>query len=174
GWAVMPTGLDDYRFNSSEAATINFRPGLEITYLLMSQWSAPGGSNWGNAANWAGGVPNAVGAVVTLGSATTAANSTLTLDGNRTLGKLTFDHTNTYLIAPGSGGTLTFNNGGLAAAEIRVLRGNHSILAALNFADQTNIDIAAGSTLTSTGATTIAAGKKITKLGDGSLNAGNI
>src|SRR5438874_6421605 len=61
GWAVMPTGLDDYRFNSSEAATLSFRPGLEITYLLMSQWNIASGSSWGNAANWAGGVPNAVG-----------------------------------------------------------------------------------------------------------------
>ena len=174
GWAVMPTGLDDYRFNSTEAATVNFRPGLEITYLLISQWSAGGGSSWGNAANWAGGVPNAVGAVVTLGDATTAGNSTIALDGSRTIGKLIFDHTNTYMIAPGTGGSLTINNGGLAPAEIRVLRGNHSILAALNIADHANVDVAAGSTLSFSGSTIVAAAKKLTKLGGGALNAANI
>ncbi|HMC11049.1 MAG TPA: DNRLRE domain-containing protein, partial [Pirellulaceae bacterium] len=174
GWAVMPTGGDDYRFNSSEAATVNFRPGLEITYLLMSQWKAAAGSSWGNAANWAGGVPNAVGAVVTLGNATTALNSTIGLDGSRTVGKLVFDHTNTYIIAPGTGGTVTINNGGLAPAEVRVLRGNHSIQAAVSVADHTNVDIAASSALTLTGSTSVAAGKRLTKIGSGKLNTANI
>ncbi|HEV8607086.1 MAG TPA: alkaline phosphatase family protein [Tepidisphaeraceae bacterium] len=174
GWAVLPTGADDYRFNSSEAATANLRPGLEITYLLMSQWSAAGGSSWGNSANWAGGVPNAVGTIVTLANSTTSANSTLTLDGSRTIGKLIFDHTNTYIIAPGAGGTLTINNGGLAPAEINVIRGNHSILAALNIADHTTVDIAAGSTLNATGAMTVDPGKKVTKQNSGTLAAGNI
>ncbi|HEV8292116.1 MAG TPA: DNRLRE domain-containing protein, partial [Tepidisphaeraceae bacterium] len=174
GWAVMPTGLDDYRFNSSEAATLNLRPGLEITYLLMSQWSAAGGSSWGNADNWAGGVPNAVGAVVTFGSSTTSANSTINLDDSRTIGKLIFDHTNTYIIAPGTGGSLTINNGGLAPAEIKLVRGNHSIQAALNLADHTNVDVAAGGTLTFSGSTSVAAEKQIAKLGGGRLNTSNI
>jgi hypothetical protein len=174
GWAVMPTGLDDYRFNSSEAATMNFRPGLEITYLLMSQWSAPGGSSWGTAANWAGGVPNAIGAVVTLGNATTSANSTLTLDGNRTVGKLTFDHTNTYIIAPGTGGTLTINNGGLAPAEVNILRGNHTIQTAVTFADHTNVNVASTSSLLLSNSATIAPGKKLTKLGAGKLTTANL
>ena len=39
------------------------------------------------------------------------------------IGKLTFDDTSSYIIAPGSGGTLTINNGGLAPGEIKVPRG---------------------------------------------------
>ncbi|HEV8378668.1 MAG TPA: alkaline phosphatase family protein, partial [Tepidisphaeraceae bacterium] len=175
GWVLNATGGDDFRFYSTDTANaVNLRPGLEITYFLISQWKSSGGSSWGNIANWNGGVPNGVGTVVNFANSITSPNATITLDGDRTVGKLSFDHTNSYIIAPGGGGTLTINNGGLAPAEIKVVRGNHSILAALNLADHANVDVSSGSTLGFSGSTTVAAGKRLTKLGAGRLNTANV
>jgi len=65
-------------------------------------------------------------AVVTLGNSTTSANSTLTLDGNSHHRQTDFRSTNSYIIAPASANT-HHQQRGLAPAEIRVHRGNHSI-----------------------------------------------
>ncbi len=64
-------------------------------------WTA-GSDNWSNAARWTNGVPNADFADVYIDNSTTATNSTVSVDGEFSLGRLTLD----------AGDTLSFNNGG--------------------------------------------------------------
>ena len=76
-------------------------------------------------------------------SAITAAR-TITIDGPKTVGKLTFDNANSYTLA--GDGPLNFDNAG-TPATINVVSGSHTISAPLA--------IAAGTTLTRTGAGTL-------------------
>ena len=61
--------------------------------------------SWSQPLNWVGGVPNAAGAEVNFWRTLTA-NRTITLDGSKTVGKLTFDSPFSYTISPGTGGSL--------------------------------------------------------------------
>ena len=69
---------------------------------------------WNEPLNWLGGVPNAAGAEVNFWRTITA-DRTISLDGSKTLGKLSFDSPFSYTIGPGTGGSLIFNNSGSAA-----------------------------------------------------------
>jgi hypothetical protein len=109
----------------------------------VAMWSSSVGGSWTTGSNWStGSAPNAQGAIAILGSATLSP-VTITLDGSQTVGTLTFNNTNGYTLAPGSGGSLTFDNtGGTGDAQIIVLSGTHSILASLTLAG-TNTAISA-------------------------------
>ncbi len=140
-------------------------------YAIGSYWLAPGGTtgagaSWNNnavavgttpsqVAGWSGGVvPNSAGATATFGPSILTTNSTITLDGNQTVGQLTFaNNTNAggvYTIAQGSGGTLTFNNNGNGAAITNYF-GNNVISAPMSFADNVYAIVANGTTLTLSG-----------------------
>src|SRR6516164_7571501 len=76
-----------------------------------SIWSNVGGGSWTAAANWTGGVPNAVSANATLGPNPPGitAPGNVTLDGNETVGSLVLNSTvggasPSYTISQGSGG----------------------------------------------------------------------
>jgi autotransporter-associated beta strand protein len=107
------------------------------------RWNVDADGNWSNSANWSGAVPNAPGAKAVFGSIITAPR-TVTVDGARTVGTLTFDNAQSYTL--GGAGPLTINGGG-AGASFEVLRGSHTISAPLS--------IAAGNTVTKSGAGTL-------------------
>jgi len=143
-----------------------------FTYASGSYWLAPGGTT-GTSASWnnnttatataatqvsgwsAGLIPNAAGATATFGASIGAVNSTITLDGNKTVGQLTFANSTygggNYTIAPGSGGTLTLNNNGLGAV-ITNYWGNNTISVPISLADNLYANISTGSSLTISGA----------------------
>ncbi|MFI5379543.1 MAG: dockerin type I domain-containing protein [Tepidisphaerales bacterium] len=143
------------------------------------QWNVDGGGSWTVPGNWIGGIPDGVGATAGfLGALQTAANApaVVTLDGSHTVGTIVFNNTTSngadprsYVIAQGSSGTLTFDNGGASPAQILVDAGTHGISAPLAFADNTNIVIAPGSDLQITGAASVAAGKTLTNQSAGTL-----
>jgi autotransporter-associated beta strand protein len=83
--------------------------------------------SWSQPLNWKGGVPNAPRAEVNFWRTNTA-NRTITLDGNKTAGKLTFDSPFSYTISPGSGGSLILANAP-SDAELTSTQGNHTISA---------------------------------------------
>jgi autotransporter-associated beta strand protein len=117
------------------------------------QWIFNGGGTWNNDARWTPFAPYTVGDKANFLDALTGPAATITLDGNRTVGTLTFDNpTGSYTIAPGSGGTLTFNNGA-PNADITVARGTHIISApvALQAATTINVTGAATDSLTLAG-----------------------
>jgi autotransporter-associated beta strand protein len=63
--------------------------------------------SWNQPLNWLGGVPNAAGAVANFWRTNTASR-TITLDGDKTVGTLTFTSPQSYTISPGTGGSLSF------------------------------------------------------------------
>src|SRR5688572_10671343 len=115
------------------------------------QWLSDGAINvngtviplsWGQPLNWIGGVPNAAGAVANFYRTNTAAR-TVTLDGNKTAGVVTFNSPASYTIAAGTGGTLVLMGSGGGPATVGVVRGDHTVAA--NVQLQTNTTFAVNS-----------------------------
>ena len=167
GWALLPTGADDYAFQSAEAATIAQRPLLEVSYALYPRFTAAGGS-WDIAANWANGLPNAPAAVARFLTRPTAA--VVTLDGSKTVGALLFDGPGGYTIDPGAGGAITLANYG-NVASVTVKQGAHTITVPVNIVDPTDLDVATGSRLNADAVVTVNADTTLTKRGGGVLSA---
>jgi fibronectin-binding autotransporter adhesin len=134
---------------------------------VLREWVTNGGGSWANSANWNGTFPNAQGATANFHVAL-GAPATVTLDGNKTVGAITFlSGTNGYTIAQGTGGTLILNNG---ASNSSLLdgAGNHTISAPVTMTTNTVIDTAAlADSITLSGAVT--GGGTLTKTGPGSL-----
>ena len=149
--------------------------GTETSHVLRAggQWKIDGGGSWGLAGNWASAtVPEGSGALALFPGVLTAPNSPagINLDGNRTLGSLRFDSANAYLIQPGSGGSLTLDNSG-SLADLTVLSGHHRIAAPVIAQDDPTAYIASGASLFLEDGITLAAGKTLTKTGEGELSA---
>jgi len=166
GWAIMSWGVDDYQFNSSEVGTIGARPQLEVSYALYPRFIGVGGS-WNVATNWANGTPGGAAAVARFISATKP--TTVTLDGDKTVGSIIFDSAAPYTINPGTGGTLTLANYG-NIASIMLKQGQHTVAVPVNLSDLTTIDIAATGQLNASAGVIVAATKSLTKTGAGVLN----
>jgi autotransporter-associated beta strand protein len=98
--------------------------------------------SWSQPLNWKGGVPNAPGAEVNLWR-TLKANRTITLDGSKTAGNLTFDSPYNYTIAPGTGGSLILDNSA-SAAGLTSTQGSHTISAGVQLASGLTADINTG------------------------------
>ena len=106
-------------------------------------------------AGWsAGAIPTSPGSTATFGSSTGTANQAITLDGSRSVGQLTFANSflnpGNYTIAPGSGGTLTFDNSNNGAA-VTSYAGSNTISAPVGFNDNVQAMISTGSTLNISG-----------------------
>jgi autotransporter-associated beta strand protein len=107
----------------------NITPFTVTIPAVPGQWLPAASGSWNTATNWSNSaIPNAPGAVASFSSATSPA--TVTLDGNQTVGSITFNSTSAYTISSGSGGTLTLNNNG-SNATITNFGGNHVISAPL-------------------------------------------
>ena len=146
-----------------------------VARLLGRQWLAQSGGTWATGANWLGGIPNAAGASANfLGRIT--ANATINLDGSKSVGFLRFNHsTANYTIAPGTGGSLSIDNGA-SSGLIQVIRGSHTIATPVNVVSNVDLDLAATTTLTLTSAAplTISSGKTLTKKSAGVANIASI
>jgi hypothetical protein len=123
GWAILPpaNATNAVIFASSESGGL--RPELAVRYLQIDPfWLTNGSGNWGDAANWKGGVPNSAGAAANFVTAL-GAPAAVTLGGPRTAGTVKFDSSAGYTI---QGSQLTLDNNGLAAV-IEVVSGSHTI-----------------------------------------------
>lgn len=120
--------------------------------------------SWSQPLNWLGGVPNATGAQVNFWRTLTA-NRTITLDGTKTVGTMTFDSPFSYTISPGSGGSIVFNNGA-AVATLTSSQGNHTIATPVQLASNVNATVSAG-TFTISGI--VSGAGSLTKMGAGTL-----
>ena len=92
-------------------------------------WNNTAGGDW-DSGPWSVGVPNAVSSTADFGGGAIAAtaDSTITLNGTKTVGVLAFDNPafKFTLVAGGGGGTLALDNG-TVAASVSVASGNHTI-----------------------------------------------
>jgi hypothetical protein len=144
GWAILPTGADAFDFVSSENASTDQRPSLEVTYALYPRWAPTASTSWSNAANWKYAQPNAPAAVARFGPVD--APATVTLDGNQTVGTLLIEGPQPYTFSPGVGGNLILANRG-NIASIQVKQGQHTIAAPVQISDPTVFAIAPGAGL---------------------------
>ncbi len=144
---------------------------LNLTIATASgpgSWSATGGGNWSDGTKWTGGVvASGVGNTAVFGSNITAP-STVTVDGNRTVGGITFGNANSYTVGPGTG-SLTLDNAG-ATAVIAVSLGNHTISAPITLtAGGMTAQVSVGTNLTISSIIGQSAPAGVTKAGLGGL-----
>jgi autotransporter-associated beta strand protein len=137
--AQSPDGLgDDNEVSMSTVARVNsIAPTLrDLVFAVYpssgivvanSTWTSATGGSWSTGTNWSSGIPTNKGDSAYFGAAI-AAPSTVTLDGNHTVGTVTFNTGASYTIAQGTSGTLTIDNGPVTAS-IDDLFGNHTISA---------------------------------------------
>lgn len=139
-------------------------PAMDALQLPAPTWATNTDGTWGNAANWAVGLPSGAGQIARFGTAITAAR-TVTLEGPRTVGAMRFQNAAaSYTIAGGS--ILTLDNGA-SSSRIDVLEGDHTIDVPLTIAGDAEINAAWTSTLQVS--KPIAAGGRLTKFGSGTV-----
>ncbi len=137
-------------------------------------WNQTVGGSWNSpATNW---TPNSVpansGDTANFGNSISAA-STVTLDGNKTVGILNFNSSNAYTIAQGSGGSLILDNGASAAnindnsTPADPSQPGQVISAPVTMNSNTVVSVTPGETLAVTGA--INGAGNLTKIGNGTL-----
>jgi hypothetical protein len=137
------------------------------------EWNVNGSGSWAAAANWTGNVvPNAPGAVASLlGRVTTPGGATITLDGDKTIGRLVIANVNPYVITAGTlGSNLILSGGELGFAEVQVNSGSHTVAARLVPAGDTVFTVAPGASLSLNQALTVPAGRLLRKSGGGTLS----
>ena len=168
--------LDSIQFRGSEAANVLFLDEIafDAAAVATDQWTLDSSVNsnsfdnhWTNAANWQGGVPDAIGATANfLRRATTP--QTVNVDGNVTVGAITFDNGNAYTLS-GTGMITIDVPTGAGAITVRN-RGLHHIESAVAFNDDATLAVDHKATLNLSGAIANPAGRTLTRTGNGTLN----
>lgn len=180
-----PVSGQTYQFGSSGLTLYLSIGGVAIPE--PPRWNVDADGSWGNNANWTAAAPNGSMAIGTLGggSVTYTGPRTVTLDGDKTVGTLNFDGTTKFTVAPGSGGTLNFNNGTSNATIVVLQTAGHEITApiaiqsnSLNVnvtqaADTLTVGNVSGNGLTNTGAGTLIVTGDVTA-SNVAVNAGTI
>ena len=170
---VSGSGLTDTALARQNVAVSGF------AYSGQSVWNVSGSGSWGNNVtdygNWthSGGVAGLDGILsandtTTFGSAT-ATPSTVSLNGaNPTLRAITFDHSQSYTLAQGSGGQVTLQGNG-GAATVTDASGSHTLAAPVVLASNAEVAVThAADTLTISG-TIAGTATGLTKSGEGTL-----
>ncbi len=160
-------------------ASGSFGASLEIA-PTDQDWNVDGGGSWATDANYLPAIaPEGAGAVVYFGSIITAP-ATVHLDGDHTVGSLTFDSTQAYTVDAGTGGTLFFANVNGASSELTVQQnGHHQLLAPVVFQDDAEVNVGNNGsresrTSLAMSTITIAPGHSLTKWGGGKLSADSV
>jgi len=133
-------------------------------------WINPDGGDWEINTNWSGGpAPNANNENAIFGAATTRSRTVFT-DANVTVNSITFDNPNSYAIVGAGSVTLEADSG---HSGITVDSGSHQFQVVVNLNSDTDLDTAAGTTLTFNNALSLT-GNTLTKSGAGELTINNI
>jgi hypothetical protein len=141
--------------------------------IFTTRWAISTGGSWATAGNWSSGLPTPQASHANfLSSPGLTAAGSITLDGNQTVGQITFDNANGYTISQGTAGTLTIddsNDAGGVNPSITVNTGNHTISAPVALAAGLTVTTAASTSITISGALTTPASATLTKSGSGTL-----
>ncbi len=131
---------------------------------LANHWTGATNSAWGTLSNWSNTVPNAEGEEAIFSSGL----STVTIDGDKTVGSLVFNNAATAFTINASSGALILNEVSNGNAVIQVLAGTSGISAPVVLADNLHAVIASGTSLDLSGAIS-GSGKSVEKSGTGTL-----
>jgi autotransporter-associated beta strand protein len=101
------------------------------------QWNHSTGGNWSNASNWAVVLPNGQDMQANFYGAVSAP-ATINVDIPVTVGRITFDNSNSYTL--GGTNTITLNDSA-DQSQINVQSGNHTIAAPISLASDTIITV---------------------------------
>ncbi len=160
-------------FINGSPLSFDWRPdGLYVQFepaVGASMWNIDGGGAWSNAANWQGGVPNAVGAQANLGAILTGPAS-ISVDVPITLGNLNFNNANSYTLTGPTGLTMEVSTG---SAQIGVVAGSHSVTTAVALTNNATVDVASGAALSMLGGVS-GVTAQLSKTGAGQLNIGSV
>lgn len=94
----VQVGLWQATFSANEGTAVFD----DFTLMVASRWSHTAGGSWANTANWAQGVPEDA-AGWALFTSNFAGSASITLDGDRTAGRIVFNSLSSYSIEPGGG-----------------------------------------------------------------------
>jgi fibronectin-binding autotransporter adhesin len=120
-------------------------------------WATNGGGSWNAAGNWTPSVPNGPGSTATFGSILTVGNApaAVTVDSSQTVGRITFNNTNTYNLTSTGGSSLTINDTGDSDSTVNplitALAGNHTIAVPIFLSAGVTLNAAASSSLSISG-----------------------
>jgi fibronectin-binding autotransporter adhesin len=170
--STLPAGT--YAFVITGDASLPAAAGFSYTLAgsFASQWNASGGASWGTLGDWTNGIPNGQAAQANLPTG----SGTITLNGDRTVGQITFGSSSGFTIAQGavpSGvtGQLTIDDTGDSTGTVNplltVTAGNQTISAPVVLVNGVTINTASSTGLTISGAVTGSGG--LIKTGVGSL-----
>ena len=162
-WTLRLQDWAHFDSGGLESWTLNMTPaGQPVT----GTWSANASGDWLVAGNWGDGVvPNQVGSRAIFGNAITSAR-TVFADVGVTVGSITFDNANAYVLAGAGSLTIDVASG---AGSIGVLAGSHKINLPMFVNDNTTVNVSTGATLTIADPLVIAGGQALTKTGAGTL-----
>jgi autotransporter-associated beta strand protein len=164
---------DDFMLHQSATPAVTYPAARSVSVAPRADrtWGVNAGGSFSTDSNWVTGVaPNAPGDVAIFGAAIDH-NCTVAVDTPTTLGALSFDNNNNYLLAGPA--TLTLQNSGSAASSVTVVHAGpgsgHDVSANVMLASPLTIDVASGAAITFSGAIGDTGGKAITKAGNATL-----
>ena len=140
----------------------------DLTYTVgfgdAAQWAANESGDWHNGLNWTAAIPNAVGAKAVF--ANNSAGRTVYANTGTTVGTLTFNSPNTWLLTGLGSLTMQVSSG---SAHVNVEQGTHKINLPLIIASNTELNVASGATLKISDPVTINTGSSLTQTGAGTV-----
>jgi hypothetical protein len=133
----------------------------------ISTWNTNGSGDWNVGSNWSTGIiPTGIGVEADLLSVISS-NHTVFSDTGITLGTLTINNANTYVIAGAGSLTMQTSSGN---AFVNVQAGTQKINLPLTIASNTTLNVSGGATLKVSDPVTVNAGRILSQAGAGAVN----
>jgi autotransporter-associated beta strand protein len=150
GGGTPYSGAGSSKFDLSGTANQWFNVAVSAPpTATYTAWTPAAGGSFGTGINWNGGAaPHLSGDTATFGTSATAP-STVTLDGNQTVGQIILLGSQKYTIAQGTSGTLSIDDTANASPNpfITAASGNHEISAPLSLANGVTLEAYGNSSL---------------------------
>jgi autotransporter-associated beta strand protein len=173
GTQNLKDGTETYSGSTVNTGTFNLSTLSNFWFTVPNSvvangiWLPDASGSWNTASNWSNSyIPHVAGDSASFSDA--SASATVTLDGSKTVGNISFNSSGSYTINQGSGGSLTLDNGGATAtANVIDYVGNHTLNVPIILNSNASISVLSnGSNLTISGNITGAGSLTTASLGE--------